>query len=287
MKSLYDILDVKKTASLDEIKSNFRKLATKYHPDKGGDANKFKEISSAYDILKDSEKRSLYDQGLIDETGAPKQHFNRGRSGFGNQYEEMHIDLNDFNDIFSSIFRQNQRNRNPNQDVRITYSIDYLEAFTGKTAEITYSINGAEKTAKFNIPPGIDNGTIMKLSGMGLTKDPRFPVGDLLVTIYVTPHPIFKRDGNNLFMNQNIDVWEALLGCSKEVELIDKSKIKINIPAGTQPGQTLKIAGKGFTSMHKIGNGDLFVNLSITIPTLNNEQKNFLSSNIDKLKKNI
>jgi len=253
----YKTLGVERSATQDDIKKAYRKLAMKYHPDRGGDSKKFQEIQEAYATLGDDEKRFQYDN--------PNQHhFNTSNMG---------------DDIFSTFFgggspfgfgfQQQQRNINIGANVTITLE----DVLTGKTidAEVSFR-NGQKKLVSINIPMGIDDNVQIRYPGMGDHSIPKFPPGDLIVTIRVLPHPIWRRDHTNLLLEKEISAWDAILGCEITFETIEKKTLSITIPPGTQPGTVFSCKGEGLPHPRSGVRGAILIKLKVSIPRNVSEQ---------------
>lgn len=269
----YDVLGVAKTATAAEIKSAYRKLALKFHPDKNKEPDaetKFKEINEAYEVLSDEKKRQTYDQfghAAFDPAagmgGNPFQGgFRQGpftytysTSGGQNPFEGM--DFNDPFDIFEQFFGGGfaRQARRP----RYSISVDFLEAVKG--VEKTVKIDGKEQ--KIKIPAGADDGTRI-----------RFP--DFDITVNVRPDEYFHREGNDLFVDKEIDFATAALGGTVEVRTVE-SKLKLKIRAGTQSHTMIRLRGEGVPHVRTGGKGDLYVRLVVKVPEkLSKDQKKLL-----------
>lgn len=281
MTDFYNILGVDRNANQDDIKRAYRKLASQYHPDRGGDTAKFQEIQAAYDTLSDPNKRAEYDN-------PQPQGFSGGFPGGFNFHGGMPPG---FEDIFSQFggnpfgfsFRTGapQRNRTLNLNTDITLE----EAYRGKEliANVTLP-SGREQTLEVKIPPGIQDGTTLRLSGMGDDSFPGMPRGDIHLTVRVMPHREFQRQGDDLVKTIDIDAVDAILGTVCDVKTIDGRTLQVTINPGTQHGQTLAAQGYG---MPKMGDprfvGRMLMNISIRIPTnLNEEQKDQLKKIFSK-----
>ena len=286
----YEVLGVSKGASEDEIKKAYKKLARKYHPDMNpGDKEaeeKFKEINEANEVLSDPEKKANYDQFGFAGTDP-----NYG-GGFGGGF-----DFGDLGDIFGSFFGggggRSARRSNPNAPVRgedISASVDltFEEAAFGCEKEITVERietcgdcggTGAvrkRKTIKINIPAGIDHGQTISLRGQGNAGKNGGPAGDLLITVMVQPHELFRREGTSVLCEAPITFPQAVLGAELEIPTID-GKVKYDIPEGTQSGTTFRLKGKGIPALNGRGRGDQYVTVYIETPrNLNREQKEAL-----------
>jgi len=348
MKDYYNILGLSKGASQDEIKKAYRKLAHKYHPDKGGDEKKFKEINEAYQVLGNKEKRSQYDKfGRTFEEGGSQPGFDFGKGfdvgkGFG-------FDQVDFGDIFEDFFgfgrRTRRRNINRGRDIEIELKINLGDALKGIKKNITLSKfvvcprcqgSGAEPNSKVRecptcrgtgevqqikktifgtftryipcpecggegkipehpcnvckgegrikgeenieifVPAGIDSGQTIRISGKGEAGRRGEKSGDLYVKIFVRPNPVFERKGDDLYTQVAIPFSRACLGGEIEVLTLEKKKILLKIPQGTQSGKVFRISGKGIPHFSGWaiargarpfrGRGNLYVKLNIETP---------------------
>lgn len=290
-RNLYDVLGVGKTASEAEIKSAYRKLARKYHPDLNKDdknaADKFKEISNAYDIIGNAEKRKKYDNNEIDEDGKPTG-FGAGFGGAGsgfNGYQSyggnpfsgfksggFNGDAQggfDFSSIFGDdIFSQfggaqgGFRQRTAPQrgsDVSYNMRVDFLDAAKGVEKQI--SLNG--KNINVKIPAGMQSGQTMRLKGLGNIGLNGGENGDVLITVNVNEHPYFKADGLNILLDLPISVKEAISGAKITVPTIN-GKVAVTVPAFSSSGEKLRLKGLGIKS--KTGQGDEIINLQIVLP---------------------
>lgn len=288
-KNLYDTLGVSKTASDAEIKSAYRKLARKYHPDLNKDdknaAEKFKEISCAYDILGDKDKRKKYDNNEIDAEGKPTGFgagFGGGSgfggnpfgAGFGGSYrasggENPFGGGFDFSSIFGDeIFSQFAGGRRGSsayggprkgQDVAYTMPVDFLDAARG--AEKNVNLNGRNINVK--IPAGTENGQTLRLKGLGNPGSGGGENGDVLITVKVGSHPYFKADGANILFDLPISFKEAVLGAKITVPTIG-GKVKVTVPPYSSSGEKLRLKGKGMAA--KAGTGDQIITLKIMSP---------------------
>jgi len=291
-KDYYKILGVDKKASDDEIKTTFRKLAMKYHPDKTkGDKaaeEKFKEVNEAYEVLSDTEKRKKYDelgenwkyyqQSGGDASGFDWSRYAQGGAGGGKSYYHFEGDPNEmfggsgFSDFFESIFGQasgrgssRRRSRTSalkGQDFTAEMNISLEEAYRGPAR--IFKLDG--QSIKLNIKPGIKNGQVLKLTGKGAPGINGGPAGDLLLTIKVMNSSNYERKGDDLYTNLDVDLYTAILGGKQEFRTL-KGAIKLNIPRGTPIGKVLKLPKMG---MPKYGSskefGDLFVKIRIKLP---------------------
>jgi molecular chaperone DnaJ len=347
-KDYYKLLGVDKKASADDIKKAYRKLAMKYHPDQNkGNAEaeeKFKEISHAYDVLKDDQKRAAYDRfgaGAFDGSmGAGAGGFSPGGAGFGA-----------FSDIFEDMFGDFMGGGGPQRgragpgrgsDIQYTMEISLEEAFKGKEAKIKIPVNdtcdecngsGAEggagtqgcstcdgagrirqqqgfftiertcptcqgqgsviknpckkcggqgrtrkeKNLKVKIPPGVDHGRRIRLSGEGEAGMRGGPSGDLYVLLSVKPHKLFKRNGADLYCRVPITMTKAALGGDIEVPTIEGTRANVKVPAGTQTGQQFRLKGKGMSILKSDSRGDAYIEIFVETPVnLDRKQQDLL-----------
>lgn len=282
-KNLYHTLGINKDASEAEIKSAYRKLARKYHPDLNKDnkdaAEKFKEISCAYDILGDKEKRKKYDNNEIDSDGKPTgygagfgtgggyQQYSGGNPFGGGNFNGGDFDFSSIfgSDIFSQFtggrggefsgFGAASRRPRKGEDINYTMRVDFLAAARGE--EKTVNING--KNINVKIPAGTLSGQTLRLKGLGHPSPNGGSAGNVLITLTVDKHPYFSLDGSNVVMDLPITVKEAILGAKVTVPTIS-GKVAVNIPPYASSGEKLRLKGKG------IKNGDQIINLKIVAP---------------------
>jgi molecular chaperone DnaJ len=342
----YETLECQKGATGEILKSSYRKLAMKFHPDKNpGDHTaeiKFKEISEAYDVLKDDQKRAAYDRfghaafegGMGAAAGA------RGGSPFG--------DFGSFGDVFEDIFGQmmggasRAKRQNRGQDLRYNLEISLEEAARGRAAEIKVptmvacdvcagsgaetghqpetcptcqghgkvratqgfftierscsacrgsgkiirnpckACRGAgvvqkERTLNVDVPPGVEEGTRIRLSGEGAVGANGGPSGDLYIFLSVAEHPIFQRDGHDLHCRAPVSFVTAAMGGAIEVPTLDGGRAKVVIPEGTQPGRQFRLKAKGMPVLRSAQKGDLYVEVAVETPVkLTKRQKELL-----------
>lgn len=260
MKDPYKILNLDRSASDEDVKKRYRKLAMEHHPDKGGDANKFKEIADAYDILSDPKKKS---QWLSNE---------RFSGTFDDSVYEDFLRNYGFADMFNSRYGWAQNGKG--HDVKAQIQITLKEAYFGTKRELRLAL----KPVTISIQPGIVNGQRLRLKGLGqrgMTDDLN---GDLIVTVIVLDDTDFMLNNRGLYKIHRINAFDAMLGGKSIIEVFDK-KINFTIPKGTQNGSTLRIQGKGFPVYNNPGKyGDLYINILIDLPNdLNDEELNLIS----------
>ena len=247
MQSHYQTLGVSESATADEIKSAYRRLASQHHPDRGGNGERFKEIQVAYDVIGNSARRVSYDQ------------LNRAQAGIkGFGYSEMA-------DVLNRQFGQRERK---NKDIRtqISISLEDLLSHQNKLISIKTS-NGERQTVTVEIPVGTNSGSVIKYSGLGDNFFTTLPRGDLYVHIQLDPHPSFTVDGFNLFTQVDIDAIGAILGTKQIIKTLDNKEYELTIPPGTQGDTKFKIANHGLYQKDKITRGHLYIVAKIKIPT--------------------
>lgn len=284
-KDYYKTLGVGRTASADEIKKAFRKLAVKYHPDKNrGDhtaEERFKEINEAHEVLSDPEKRKKYDSFGEDwrhyqTTGTGGRPFDWTR--YGNAGQDRGFDSDDFGDVFGGegfsdffdmLFGQSTRRPTARttskrgKDSRIVITLTLEECYHGVTKVITMH----DRSLRLQIKPGMANGQVLKLVGKGEQGSRGGTPGDLYITIHVTPHAMFRREEQDLFLQLPIDVSTAVLGGKETVQTL-KGAVQVTIPKGSQAGKMLRLAGFGMPPRDGKGSyGDLYITLIVEIPT--------------------
>src|SRR5262245_47223265 len=286
---LYSVLGVPKTASAEDITKAYRKLAKKLHPDLNpGDKaaeDKFKKVTAAYDILGDAEKRGRYDRGEIDASGqeTPQQRYYREYAGGedGARYRSTagFEDIGAFSDLFGDLFgeRSGMRGRRGGarfsmrgSDAQYRLEADLLDAVNGTKTRITLPDGG---TLDVTIPAGVTDGQVLRLKGKGAPGIGEGEPGDALIEISVRPHPVFKREGNNIVVEVPITFDEAVLGGKIEVPTIG-GRVFATVPPGSNTGQTLRLKGRGIRT--RSGTGDQLVKLSVVLPEgIDDDLKNF------------
>lgn len=279
MADLYATLEVPRTASDEEIRAAYRRLAKINHPDlnPGNKAaeQKFKAISAAYEILGDPEKRRRYDAGEIDETGAerqPERRFYRqyAESGPNFRYETGGFDdLDDLGGIFSEVLRRGrgqsgggpQGFRARGGDSRYRLAIDFLEAANGAKKRIDLPDG---RSLDITIPPGAADGQVLRLAGMGAPGIGGGPAGDALIELGVRPHPVFRREGNDIRSVVPVTLREAIAGGSIRVETIT-GPVDLKIPRASNTGSVLRLRGRGVAGPQG-QRGDHLVELRVMLP---------------------
>lgn len=280
MKDLYSILGVDRKADQAAIKSAYRKLAKELHPDRHKDddtiTDRFKEVSAAYAILGDPDKRKRYDRGEIDESGQARAPFAAGAAGGGSGGGFQGFkgfrqrggagagaDFGDADDLFADLFgfKRGARTRSTRgQDVSYRLNVDFMEAVQGGKKRVGLS---GGKTLDVRIPAGVRDGQQIRLAGQGEPGIGGGPPGDALVTVAVVSHPMFTRDGDDIHMELPITIDEAVLGAQVEVPTIHGS-VNLTIPKGVSGGKRMRLKGKGIARGGK--SGDHYVTLRIALP---------------------
>jgi len=271
----YEVLGVKPDASADDIRKAYRKLAKQFHPDinpgKPEAEARFKEVSAAYDLLSDPDKRARYDRGEIDETGAerPPRGYYRGHAegAQGWRYQpEGEMDLNDLEDLFAAFGSGGRQRRGGagagfrarGADRHFTLTVDFVTAATGGKQRLSLA---TEEWLDVTIPPGIEDGQVLRLRGKGGQGVGGGTAGDALIEVHVAPHPLFRRDGDNILIELPVSLSEAVLGARVAVPTVT-GPVTMAIPKGSDSGNQLRLRGKG---IQKKSPGDEIVTLKVFI----------------------
>ena len=283
----YQALGIAKGANEKEIKSAYRKLAKELHPDKNKDnpkaTERFSDVTRAYDLLLDKDKRAQFDRGEIDAEGNPTSPFGYGGGGYqrgpaGQQHDFGNAGA-DFGDIFEGLFGGGgrsggpfgrQRSAPPAKGANVAYrlKVEFVAAATLQKQRITLEDG---KTIDLSLPKGVEEGTQMRLSGKG--RPGPGGNGDAIVTIHINPHPFYERDGDNIILELPISLKEAVEGAKIKVPTVD-GPVMLSIPAGSNSGKTLRLKDKGFHG--KSGaRGNQLVTLMITLPDKDEKLEEF------------
>jgi len=291
MRDPYEILGLAKTASAAEIKSTFRRLAKKYHPDQSKEPKakeRFAEISSAYEIVGDEKKRAAFDRGEIDAEGKPRHpgfegfggpgRGQRGRAGGGAGFQHFDFDLGggEFRggagaagidpDILAELFGAQggarARAAQRGVDVAVTATVPLATAAAGGAVRVTLPTG---KTLDVEIPVGVEEGKQIRLRGQGQPGVRNGPAGDALVTIRYAAHPLFRVEGRDLRLDLPITLYEAVLGGKVRAPTLD-GEVEIAVPQGASSGRILRLRGKGLPAAGESKQGDLLATLRIVLP---------------------
>ena len=284
-RSYYDVLGVKRDATQDDIKKAFRQLAAKYHPDAGGDEEKFKEVSEAYTTLSDPEKRKEYDQ-LLMFGGIPGADFggsggrNRGGYTYTGDWSDFFDNIRggeggfggfDFSTIFGGAGAGARSNRPAKgRDLTMTIEVSAEEAFTGAQRKVSYTIpsTGEKQSLTVKVPAGARDGGKLRYRNCGEYGINGGGRGDLVITTKVAEHPLFKRDGADVRMELPVSMYEAALGATVDVPTPDGTTCRLKIPAGTQDGKTFRFKDRGAPNVKRAGTrGALYVKVRVKVPT--------------------
>lgn len=285
----YKVLGIDQKATDEEIKKAYRKLARKLHPDLNPNDkeahHKFQQINEANEVLSDPVKRKKYDQ-----YGKDWQHAEQFEQQRQSQSQQRHSqfrgdqqfdggDDSDFSSFFESMFgggsgSRSRQTKFRGQDFNAELKLSLADAM--ETRQQTLAVNG--KNIRITIPAGIENGQVIKLKGYGAPGVNGGPNGDLYITFSITPHPQFKRSGNDLYTTAAIDLYTALLGGDTTIDTL-KGKVKLKVNPETQNGTKIRLKGKGVPVYKKDGEaGDLYVTYDVKLPTnLTEQQKKLLT----------
>ena len=249
----YSILGVNRNATPEEIKKAYRKQAMVNHPDRGGDEAKFKQITEAYEILSNSNKRSAYDNP---------------QPQWGNHNPP------NFDDMFGTFFGNGFAQRQPrgNRDITIGARITLLDILQGKSLIATYRLNsGREESVHIDIPPGANHGDTINYQGLGDDSNPRFPRGNLFVKIHVEKNSTWIRDGLDLITKKTVNVFDLLLGTNITIKTLDGKNLNVKIPKGTNPGANFSIKGYGIPHLRTGKKGNIYIHIETFVPNINNQ----------------
>ncbi|MBT8383128.1 MAG: J domain-containing protein [Ignavibacteriaceae bacterium] len=309
-KDYYKILGVEKSATKDEIKKAYRKLALKYHPDRNPDnkaaEEKFKEITEAHEVLSDPEKRKKYDTlganwKQYQNTGGGFDDFfsqfgGRQSSGRGGSFEfsgdlgDLFGNLSGFSDFFDGFFggsrkgfggfnRASRQNQN-GQDLEATLYVPLEEAYNGATKDILIN----NKKLRIKIEPGTNAGTKLRLKSQGGDAIGRGIKGDLYLTIKIEKHPFYELDEEDIYYDLDIDLYTAALGGKKRITLINNKTINLDIPEGTDSGKVFRVGNFGLKKSGSGERGNLFIRIKVETPKNLNKKEKELIKELQKLR---
>ena len=281
-RDLYAILGVKRTATNDEIRRAYRKLAKDLHPDQNKNDKKseeqFKKVSAAFAVLGNPEKRKRYDAGEIDAMGNDRagpfreyaggpQGFGKGEYGSGGFGGFGGAGAGDFSDIFGDLFgRKGQGGAFTmrGMDYRYNLEISFLEAVNGVKKRVQFPDN---ETLDITVPPGVETGQTLRLRHKGGPGAGRGEPGDALIELKVQAHPLFSREGDNITLELPISLNEAVLGARVEIPTIG-GRVTVAVPKGASSGQVLRLRGKGVKNNRSGAHGDQMITLKIVLPAV-------------------
>ncbi len=295
-KDYYKVLGVARDATAEQIRKAFKKIARENHPDAKKDdpaaSERFKAAAEAYDVLGDEDKRKKYDQ-----FGSNWKHFKEGQSpygggGGGNPFRNggpVDVDLRDLfggkgavdlESLFGGMFGGSgggsgwRRQSRPEKGADLTAAIrvPFQTAALGGNFDLNVEREGRLEVLAVRIPPGIEDGQTIRLSGQGEPGFQGGPAGDLRVTINVAPHPYFRREGRNVVMELPVTLAEAALGAKLDVPTLSDGMVTLTLPPGTSSGAKLRLKGKGIESPKSGGRGDQFVVIKIVVPKVLDEE---------------
>ncbi|MFG0333884.1 MAG: DnaJ C-terminal domain-containing protein [Maioricimonas sp. JB049] len=285
MADYYKVLGVPRSANQAEIRKAYKKIARENHPDnRPGDKaaeERFKQAAEAYDVLGDEDKRKQYDQfgEAYKYAGQGQRPFQGGfRGGAGQQIdlEDLFGGGVDLGDLFGGAFggaggragagRQRPPRAKKGDDHRTRIQVPFQTAADGGTHELALQRDGRTERLSVKIPPGVRDGSVIRLAGEGSPGINGGPSGDLLVTIDVAPHPWFRRDGDHVLLEVPVSLTEAALGAKVDVPTLSEGQVSLTIPPGTSSGTKLRLRDKGFPNAKTKERGDQLVSIKIIVP---------------------
>ncbi len=306
----YEVLGVKRNASEKEIRQAFRRLARQYHPDvnpndKAAEA-RFKEISEAYEVLSDKEKRAKYDRYGHDWQYAEQAEAARAQGGFRRgpftysyrtsgapDLEDLFGGGADFGSIFGDLFgAATGRGRTrvhfdamPGQDIEQPVTITLEEAYKGTTRVLSIpTAEGVPRRIEVQIPPGVREGSRVRVASEGAPSPFGGPKGDLYLVISISPHKVFERDGDDLHVKVPVPLHVAMLGGEVEVPTLKGTKLALRIPPETQNGRKFRLRGQGMPHLGGGGYGDLVAEVQVVLPTQLNDEERRLFQRLAELR---
>lgn len=243
----YDTLGVDKSASADDIKKAYKRMASKHHPDKGGDENKFKQVQEAYETLSNPQRKSQYDNPEPDwQRHAPR----------------------DFADAFGDIFGQFRNAPRGNPDSRVNVEITLEQAYTGSAFNLELPTG---ETVSMRIPAGARDGTQLRIPGKARQRDPNLPPGDVYVVVHVKNPVDWGRQNDDLYVKIQINAIDAMIGTTLNLRHINGKTYAVKIPKGVQVGEKIRLAGLGMTNPRSGVDGSLYVLIDISIPDIKDQ----------------
>lgn len=284
---LYAVLGVKRTASNDDIRRAYRKLAKDLHPDqnqgKPSTEEKFKRVSAAFAILGNPDKRKRYDAGEIDAMGNERANpfyrdYAGGEGGFRGNEGGPGGAPGDFSDLFGDLFGKRGSGdafTMRGMDYRYNLEVSFLEAVNGVKKRVQFPDN---ETLDISVPAGIESGQTLRLKGKGGPGAGRSEAGDALIELRIAPHPVFGREGDNILLELPVTIDEAVLGARVEVPTID-GRVTVAVPKAASSGQVLRLRGRGVKNSRSGATGDQLITLKIVLPpVVDDELENFMKA---------
>jgi curved DNA-binding protein len=274
----YEALGVPRDASAEDIRRAYRRLARQYHPDvnkEPGAEDRFKQISEAYEVLRDEEKRRRYDRlGASWRAQEPPGGASRARNGGGGGFRDVRVDFGgsdfeggDFGDIFDSFFSRGSRRggegfsmRGSDQEAVLELSLE--EAARGGKRTLSFDDG---RSFEVEIPPGVRDGQVIRLAGQGSPGTGGGATGDLMLRVRLRPHPRFRVEGRDLYVDLPVAPWEAALGATVPVPTLD-GEAKVSVPAGSSCGRRLRLRGQGLPASEGGTPGNLYAVIQIQVP---------------------
>jgi DnaJ-class molecular chaperone len=302
-KDYYSVLGVSRTATDKEIRSAFRKLARKHHPDVNPDKaeaeRRFKEVNEAYEVLSDAEKRRRYDKygdrweyadqiEQAEKAGAYRRGYGYGTGRGGTTYDYADLDGVDMDDLLGGIFGRGSRTQRPRKgaDAEVPVEITLEEAFSGATRMVQTadrSAAGQPRRLEVTIPAGVRDGARVRVAGAGGQGRGGGPAGDLYLNVSVKPHARFERKGDDLYVDVPVPLADAVLGGEALVPTLRGKQLALRIPAESQNGQVFRLAGQGMPTQGG-GPGDLYARLKVVLPDKLSEREKELFAEMRRLR---
>lgn len=247
MKNLYQTLGVERTATADEIKRAYRRLAGQHHPDKGGDTGLFQEIQAAYDVLGNPQRRAEYDNPAM------------GGMPFGSGFGGQPFNFDTIFDIFGTRFQHGGFQHQQRAQARMTLWITLPDVARGGKQTVSVGTAQGTQTIEIEIPMGINDGDTVQYPGLAPGG------GDLIIQYRIHAHPGWQRQGPNLILEQEVSLWDCVLGADINIRDVLQNQLTVTIPPRTQPGSLMRLRGRGLSQRHGPA-GDLFVRVQVTVP---------------------
>jgi len=261
----YQTLGVSRNATDEELRKAYKKKSMQHHPDRGGDEEQFKKVNEAYQTLKDPQKRAAYDN--------PQPQYRQRSYSTQNPFNNMGA----FEDLFAqySMGGGFQQPRRPvkNKDIRISYTLEFEDVFTGKDVAIAYRLpNNKEQIINVNIPKGIKSGDTITFAGYGDDTHKHLQRGNLLLKIKVKEHRLYKRTDDSIYYTLKVDLLDLILGTSVELTTPLRKQLELTVPKGTKSGTTFNIPGHGVPNVNTNRSGNFYVKIEGVTPKIDNEE---------------